>query len=294
MVLAVFYFHSVLDVEAKKKLAASEASTNPEIDDSNWEDMDAWDWVRNISGILTLCLVIYSLWIEYMQIRSHSKFCKHFGSCFNLLDAAGLLLTLIITVHSLFSLELISIENIGILTSFASCLLMLKIYDWLRLFEKTSFYVKLVELTLEGVGWFMILFLVALVGFGLPMSMLDMNRGENAHLIAQIFGWWFIDALYNQYLLSLGEFSSLSSAEGNPQAQLVLAFFITATFFSSVTMLNMLIAIMGDSFDYAQENKARFSTQTKLDILSTQAPALRQKNRHEEEKVFMIIVRPDD
>ena len=93
---------------------------------------------------------------------------------------------------------------------------MLKIYDWLRLFEKTSFYVKLVELTLEGVGWFMILFIVALVGFGLPMSMLDMNRGEDAHLIAQIFGWWFIDALYNQYLLSLGEFSSLASAEGNP------------------------------------------------------------------------------
>ena len=59
-------------------------------------------------------------------------------------------------------------------------------------------------------------------------------------------------------------------------------------------MLNMLIAIMGDSFDYAQENKDRFSTQTKLDILSTQAPALRQKENFDEEKVFMIIVRPDD
>ena len=201
---------------------------------------------------------------------------------------------MIVTVHSLFKLELISVENIGILTSFASCLLMLKIYDWLRLFEKTSFYVKLVELTLEGVGWFMILFTVALVGFGLPMSMLDMNRSEDTHLIIPIFGWWFIDALYNQYLLSLGEFSSLDSAEGNPQAQLVLSFFVAATFFSSVTMLNMLIAIMGDSFDYAQENKERFSTQTKLDILSTQAPALRQKENFDEEKVFMIIVRPDD
>ena len=33
-------------------------------------------------------------------------------------------------------------------------------------------------------------------------------------------------------------------------------------------MLNMLIAIMGDTFDRAMENKERFGIQTKLEILS--------------------------
>lgn len=49
-----------------------------------------------------------------------------------------------------------------------------------------------------------------------------------------------------------------------------------ATFFTQITMLNMLIAIMGDSFDYATENRNKFATKTKLDILSAQAPALPQ------------------
>ena len=35
-----------------------------------------------------------------------------------------------------------------------------------------------------------------------------------------------------------------------------------------VTMLNMLIAIMGDSFDEAQENKEKLSATARLKILS--------------------------
>lgn len=247
--VAVGYFHLALEPLDKEEKGSKETS----------ED-EIKIIVKPIAGALTLCLVFYSFWIEFKQIKSKKHKCKHFTSGFNLLDAVGLLLTLLITVHSMFNLNLISLESLGIMSAFASCFLMLKVYDWLRLFEKTSFYVKLVELTIESVGWFMILFSIALIGFGVPMSMLDMNRSAESQMIPSIFGWWFFDAFYNQYLLSLGEFASLSVAEGNSQAQLVLSFFITATFFSQITMLNMLIAIMGDSFAYATDNKDRFST----------------------------------
>ena len=140
---------------------------------------------------------MYSCWIEFKQIESKKRKCKHFQSVLNLLDAAGLLLNLLITVHTLFNLDLISLESLGIMSAFASCFLMLKVYDWLRLFEKTSFYVKLVELTIESVGWFMILFSIALIGFGVPMSMLDINRIDGSQMIPSIFGWWFFDAIYN-------------------------------------------------------------------------------------------------
>ena len=36
-------------------------------------------------------------------------------------------------------------------------------------------------------------------------------------------------------------------------------------------MLNMLIAIMGDSFAFATENKEKFATQMKIEILVTLA-----------------------
>ena len=68
--------------------------------------------------------------------------------------------------------------------------------------------------------------------------------------------------------------------------------FVGATFFTQITMLNMLIAIMGDTFDRAMENKTRFGILTKLNVLSSQSAAMSQKDEKESEEVYMIVVRP--
>ena len=84
-----------------------------------------------------------------------------------------------------------------------------------------------------------------------------------------MFGFWLIDTIYNQYLLSLGEFGGiLETAELGAQEKLVLLFFWLTTFFTMITMLNMLIAIMGDSFAEATENAERYSVMTRLELLS--------------------------
>lgn len=59
-------------------------------------------------------------------------------------------------------------------------------------------------------------------------------------------------------------------------------------------MLNMLIAIMGDSFDNATENKENYIVMTKLEVLKTQAPSLPLTETKDEKKVFMIIAKPAD
>ena len=53
----------------------------------------------------------------------------------------------------------------------------------------------------------------------------------------------------------------------------------------------MLIAIMGDSFDYATENRDKFAAKTKLDILGALAPSLAQTSSEQEDKVFLIVVK---
>ena len=49
----------------------------------------------------------------------------------------------------------------------------MKLFDWLRLFEKTGFYVKLVEETLYDIKYFILLLLTTLIMFGVPVVMLD-------------------------------------------------------------------------------------------------------------------------
>lgn len=67
-------------------------------------------------------------------------------------------------------------------------------------------------------------------------------------------------------MVTLGDFAydNYFKHEYTPFAWLL---FIMATAFTQITMLNMLIAIMGDTFDKVTENRRTFTMRTKLQIL---------------------------
>ena len=178
-----------------------------------------------------------------------------------------------------------------VIASIACCSLLFKLYDWLKLFNSTAFYIRLIEITLNDIIAFLLLFFISLLIFGIPLTMLDMNRSDGSEIISKVFGFWLLDAIYNQYLLSLGEFGGLlESAELGAQEKLVILFFWPTTFFTMLTMLNMLIAIMGDSFAEATENADTYDVMTKFEILSSQAVSLPQTTFKEEKNVYMIVI----
>ena len=55
-------------------------------------------------------------------------------------DCISLILTFIIVTQTMLETKVIEIKVLRILAAIASCLLLAKLYDWLRLFETTSFY----------------------------------------------------------------------------------------------------------------------------------------------------------
>ena len=127
--------------------------------------------------------------------------------------------------------------------------------------------------------------------FGSSMFMLQYNKGygNQEDLIKPISGIAFLDMILNQYLLSLGEFA-IDEFEGHPQKELCWLFFFMATFLTSITMLNMLIAVMGNTFDMVMEKKAIHGMQTKLQIMSeyTNLISMFDKESHH----FLFIVQP--
>ena len=66
----------------------------------------------------------------------------------------------------------VPVETLRIIAAFVTCLTMLKLFDWLRLFEETAFYVLLVGETLYDIRYFMLLLFGALMMFGVPLLML--------------------------------------------------------------------------------------------------------------------------
>ena len=106
-----------------------------------------------------------------------------------------------------------------------------------------------------------------------------------------------VDGIFNQYMLSLGEFNDLTNIDAENltfESYVVMIFFFMATFFTQITMLNMLIAIMGDSFARSMENMKHFGIQTKLEILISLNSVLPKKEVSPEGKVFLIIAEPAD
>ena len=75
---------------------------------------------------------------------------------------------------------------------------------------------------------------------------------------------------------------------------LTILIFIAATFFTQITMLNMLIAIMGDTFEKITEQKTLFATRTKLALLADYAANIRTTPTKDDlAKKFLFVVEPE-
>ena len=184
-----------------------------------------------------------------------------------MVDVAGILIMLFLIVITGCHLSLLSAEVLRVLAAIATCITLTRLIDWMRLFEETSFYVLLIQVTLSDIKYFMVLLLIALLMFGIPIMMLDMNSEDGYEMIDNSWHNWLLNLLFNQYLLALGEFG-MDNFGVHPQAVLVYCFFFAATFISQLTMLNMLIAIMADSFDKVFENRAINGIKMKIEFAS--------------------------
>ena len=109
----------------------------------------------------------------------------------------ALILTFVVIASSVPQDPLISLENLRPIASIASFSLLLKIFDWLRLFESTAFFVRLIQETLYDIRHFTILIVAALTTFGVPMIILNLNLDEKSYVVDEVFGFWLIDMLIN-------------------------------------------------------------------------------------------------
>ena len=83
--------------------------------------------------------------------------------------------------------------------------------------------------------------------------------------------------LVNQWFIALGEFANLEAYSWGSETDtvLILSFFILTTFVTQITMFNMLIAIMSDTFDNINENKEANAIKSKLSLMGDLAYLMR-------------------
>jgi hypothetical protein len=121
----------------------------------------------------------------------------------------------------------------------------------MRLFKSFAYYVKLIQDTIIGVKYFMILLFIITLSFSTFFYLNNLNfvsAGNSDSYYEAFTGHSFIDSIISVYCLGfLGSFDSTLYEDGMFR-YFVMGAFLVSSFLISVVFMNMLIAIMSDTF----------------------------------------------
>ncbi|CDW79294.1 wd-40 repeat protein [Stylonychia lemnae] len=213
---------------------------------------------RDSITLTTIVLLLNTVFVGYeinQMVRSGLK--GYFDSIWNYTDITGFMLLyvgvlgpLILTVNEsdFFSQSIIMIDNITVM-----CLL-LRGMSHLRIFSNLRYLINMIVEIIKDMSSFSILLIYWMIGFNLMFYSFkyqnEMNGQENKSFNQDISSSVFFTELQQTYKLSFGDFDT----EGFNGFQWAL--FVISSFFIPLVLFNLIIAIMGDTYDRVQTSAA--------------------------------------
>lgn len=114
-----------------------------------------------------------------MNTITYADLKEHFSSLYNIFDILQLMSTLWITIANLPEGGSSARNTHRVVISFSLFIIWFKLFDWLRLWEDTAFYIKLISQTISDIGVFSIIFVIGLAMFGSGMFLLQNNMDQS-------------------------------------------------------------------------------------------------------------------
>jgi len=200
---------------------------------------------------------------------------SYLRSMWNVIDLTTLILTLVIIIMDFADTKATTLRTVS---SVAIVLLWMKFFYFLRIFDSTAPLIRMIVEITADIRPFLLVLVVAIFGFANGFFLLALNRssevpeGEESYR----FLTTYIEALRYVYLLGLGEFG-VDEFAGKDETVLWI-FFIIASIFILIVLLNLLIAIMSDTFAKvaATSDQAMMREHLQLIMENKQLPSLRR------------------
>ena len=238
------------------------------LDDNHSRESDLYVTVYPI--ILGACFmfIVNQIMIEYTQIKN-ANLRDHYRDFWNLNDLAYLTLNIIVVFSNLNNLMDIFYQRV--LAAWSAIGLWMKVLDWLRLFDATAFFISLYEQTIRAIASFMLIMLTWWMTFGTAFYIINLSRapGSAADMVPQISNFWAFDSFEMQYEMSMGEVNTASfTREDGGSPAVAYSLYLGSTFLVQLVFLNMLIAIMSDTFAEASLNADNNARISKIEIMA--------------------------
>jgi hypothetical protein len=208
-----------------------------------------------IAYILLIISTFYSLktlYFEFLQIIDEKwDYFTRVQTIWNIFDIASSILVITFSVGDLFRLDWG--DDLVLIGSWAVFILWLKLFYFLRIFRPTSSFIRMIIEMFLDISVFLFIFFIGILAFSNTFYILDFHKltdGDGEKF--GITGENYFDSVTYVYMTSLGDLG-YDDFNDHPYAAVYWFLFFGSTVFLQITLLNLLIAIMGDTYDKVLE-----------------------------------------
>jgi len=143
-----------------------------------------------------------------------------------------------------------SFRDTNRLAAISVLVLYFKLFYFLRIFSATAYLVRMIIEIMLDMKFFVGVLILATAAFGNAFYILGRNSSDEDGNLA---GDNYIDAFLFSYKIGLGDFST--DGFNTKDEEMLWIFFLLNSMIILIILLNLLIAIMGDTFDRVQETQ---------------------------------------
>lgn len=145
-----------------------------------------------------------------------------------------------------------------------------KFLYFFRIFKSFGYLTRLIIIVINDMKTFLFVMFFTIVAFSDSLLTLSNGNHENERFVTS-----YGDSIIYTYRIILGDFN-VEDFDGCGTA-VVYALFILCTLFNTIVMLNLLIAIISETFSHVKENASNASYQEMASMISENSYLIPQK-----------------
>lgn len=192
--------------------------------------------------------------------------------------------TLLVITFCICDMAKINYEDGRVIASIAVLLLWAKSFYFLRIFSPTAAFIRMITEIIKEMSTFTLIFFLSIIGIGNAFFMVDGGLYNTKDRVAGNDIWMTI---MNTYITGLGDFDTENYLKHDYQVFFWIFFFLT-TVLIQIVLLNLLIALMGDTFDKVQEIKEQAQLKEVCRIMSENWYFLKQSTMFKKVKYIVL------
>jgi len=226
------------------------------------EGKNTWATLNLITIIFIIVVSLFFFINEMVQFKKHGIY--YLFSIWNYIDLGPPILAWATVGMDIVQQKQtepgITETTIRITQGVASFFIWIKFLYFLRVFDTTGYLIRMIIDVIRDMRAFMIILLVTIIAFANSFFSIS-----EANLEEDKFVSGFLDSIFFTYRLSLGDWDTESM--GQKAQFFVWLLFVLCTVFNLIVMLNLLIAIISETFANVNSNAESAAYQEKARII---------------------------